>query len=425
MTAGAGISAASSKSMLTPTLMSRKQYESVVQSTARMNLWVGAVRSGKTFSSLIAWLLYVLDGPSGELLMWGRTERTLKRNILDPIAELLDESDFRLVSGAGECWIFGRRVYLAGANDERSEGKIRGLTLAGAYGDELTLTPESFMTMLLSRLSVPGARLFGTTNTDSPAHWLKKKFIDRAGELDLRHYRFGLSDNPSLDPAYVEALKREYTGLWYARYIEGQWALAEGAIFDMFDTRRHVVTRLPRMARTWLGVDYGTSNAFVALLIGLGVDDCLYVIDEYRWDSRAKGRQLTDAEYSAAVRKWLQAKHSGLPWPTRLYYDPSAASFGVQLWRDKWHGITPADNAVLDGIRTVSTLFAVDRLKVHRRCEGLLEELPGYRWDPKSQLKGEDKPVKVDDHGPDALRYPIMGLRGVWKNWIRNERAAA
>src|SRR5690625_4830861 len=125
-----------------------KQRHSILESDARLNIWHGSVRSGKTIGSIIRWLDFVANGPPGELLMVGKTERTLKRNILDPIAEMLDEDEYRLVSGSGELWLFGRRIYLAGANDERSEGKIRGITLVGAYGDELTLWPESFFTMM-------------------------------------------------------------------------------------------------------------------------------------------------------------------------------------------------------------------------------------------------------------------------------------
>jgi PBSX family phage terminase large subunit len=380
------------------------------------------VRSGKTFSSLIAWLLFVLDGPPGELLMFGRTERTLKRNILDPLAELLDEADFRLVSGSGECFIFGRRVYLAGANDERSEGKIRGLTLAGAYGDEITLAPESFWTMLLSRLSVRGARLFGTTNTDSPAHWLKKKYVDREKDLDLRVFQFRLDDNPSLDQGYVAALRREYVGLWKRRYIDGEWALAEGAVFDMFDESRHVVATLPQDAQkqpvaiiqSWAGSDYGTVNPAVFLMASQ-VAQRLYIHDEWRHDSRLAGRQMTDADYSKAFRNWTARLRIEPRW---TFVDPSAASFMAQLYRDKVRGVTPADNAVLDGIRDVSTLLGNDQLAfVGPTTRATVEEMTGYGWDPKAQARGEDKPMKVTDHGPDTVRYLCRGTQKVWRRW--------
>src|SRR5690606_31029182 len=134
------------------------------------------------------------EAPPGELIMEGKTERTLKRNIIDVLEQMVGSRYFKYNLGSGEATLFGRRIYLVGANDMRSEGKIRGLTLAGAYGDEITLWPESFFTMLLSRLSVSGAKFIGTTTPDSPYHWLMKNYLERAGELDLKSWHFSLED---------------------------------------------------------------------------------------------------------------------------------------------------------------------------------------------------------------------------------------
>ncbi len=392
-----------------------KQAWSVREAQARINLWVGAVRSGKTYSSLWRWLDYVRSGPAGNLVMIGKTMRTLKRNVLDPLAELLGPRRFRLVSGTGECFIFGRRVYLYGANNEGAKDKVMGLTAAGAYCDEVTLWPESVWTALLSRLSVTGAKLFGTTNPDAPAHWLKRRFIDRADELDMRVFHFSLDDNPALDPAYVTSLKREYVGLWYRRYILGQWALAAGAVYDMFDPDRHVVDEVPELGTThYGGGDYGTSNPTVFLSLAEATHeegDGWLISDEWRWDSRDKGRQMTDAQYSAAYQAWCGevGEQRGLPeWPKATIIDPSAASFRLQLVNDGVPGVTPGDNAVLDGIRDVSTLLGQDRLWFHRSSDlGTIEEMMGYSWDEAAQKRGEDKPVKRDDHGPDAVRYLV------------------
>lgn len=131
---------------------------------------------------------------------------------------------------------------------------------------------------------MPGARLLGTTNPDSPRHCFKVNYLDRQSELDM--------------PA-------EYSGLWRRRMIDGAWVIAEGAVFDMYDEQRHVGTELPPMRRYWTGVDYGTVNPFAALTLGLGDDGRLYVTSEWRHDSRAAHRQLTDAQYSRAVGAWL------------------------------------------------------------------------------------------------------------------------
>lgn len=415
-----------------------KARDSVELADRRINVWEGSVRSSKTISSLLAWLDYVRNGPPGNLLMAGRTERTLRRNILDPLTEMLGEHRCRYVAGAGELHLLGRRVYVAGANDERAQEKIRGLTLAGAYVDEATTVPESFWSMLLTRLSVKGARLFATTNPDNPAHWLKRDYLDRAathltksgtvarggdGEdtLDLARFSFQLADNPHLPAAYLAALEAEFTGLWRRRYVLGEWVLAEGAIYDMWDPETHIVTALPRIDR-WIaaGVDYGTTNPFAALLVGLGDDGRLYVTQEYRWDSRRQGRQKTDTEYSTDLRGWLARAHrpyedgQGVT-PQWVAVDPSAVSFKVQLHSDGVRSVVDADNTVLDGIRLIGSLLATSRLLVHESCRGLIDELPGYSWDDTKAEKGQDEPVKVNDHSCDALRYALATTEQIWR----------
>lgn len=417
-------------------VLSRKQIRSVVESSAvRIALWAGAVRSGKTIASLIAFLIALAKAPQhGLVVIVGKTLQTIERNVIEP---LQDPTLFGPIArhvhhtrGSNTAIILGRTVHLIGASDARAEGRLRGLTACLAYVDEATLIPEAFWTQLLARLSVPGAQLLGTTNPDGPAHWLRKSFLLRAGELNLASWHFTLDDNPSLDPGYVAALKLEYVGLWHRRYILGQWCLAEGAVYDMWDPDRHVVDVLPRI-RGWvgLGVDYGTVNPFAALLLALGEDGRLYLTNEWRYDSRAAHRQLTDVEYSKRLRAWLDA----VKWPRSplvgvrpdwTVVDPSAASFVTQLYHD---GVTPtlAANGVLDGIRQVSSLLATGRLRVHSSCRGLIEEIAGYSWDPEKARKGEDAPVKADDHSLDATRYVVHTTEAAWRPVLTQEAEAA
>jgi PBSX family phage terminase large subunit len=403
--------------------MSEIALQSLEESTARINIWEGSVRSSKTITSIIRWLEYSSDPPPGKLVMVGKTERTLKRNILDPVRDMVGSRSFHYNRGLGEVRICGRTMDIVGANDERAEQKIRGMTCAGLYGDELTLWPESFFTMALSRLSVKGSKLFGTTNPDHPHHWLKEKYLDREGELNLRSFHFTLSDNLSLDPQYIADLEREYTGLWRLRMIKGLWVAAEGAVYDAFDESIHVVDDIPRydtgayaIRQYWAAADYGTTNPCVFLLCGLGIDNCLYVIDEWRYDSKkAGGKRLTDPQYSERVRQWLASWGVNPRW---IWLDPSAASFMAQLHNDRVKNLAPALNDVPNGIRRVSALLGLERLKIHRRCKGLISEMSGYVWDPKHP-EG-DVVLKRDDHGPDALRYFVNGTQRVWRDWTRH-----
>ena len=417
--------------------------------TASGNVWEGAVRSSKTVGSTYKWLEYVRQAPPGNLLMCGKTERTLKRNIIDPIIRMVGKNRAHYRAGAGELDLLGRTIYTAGAADERAADKIQGLTLVGAYCDELTTFPESFFEMLGTRLSERGAKWFATCNPASKNHWLYKKYLTRAqlhldqkgkihrftGEdiLSINRFSFTLDDNPYLDREFVDRLKRMYTGLFYKRYILGEWCLAEGAVFDTFDPEaggQHVVTSLPRITR-WLslGVDYGTTNPFHAVMVGLGEDGRLYVVRDWRYDSKKRHRQLTDVEYSQRIRGWLQTiphpREAGVKGvrPEWTVIDPSAASFVQQLYRD---GLTPrlADNAVLDGIMTLTSLLALGLLKIHVSCVDLIDEMAGYSWDDEKSEKGLDEPLKIADHGPDALRYALHTTKVLWQSQLALSLAA-
>jgi PBSX family phage terminase large subunit len=414
--------------------LSAKQEASIAQSNAKINLWTGSVRSGKTVASLLRWLMYVADPPrGGALVVSGKTFDTVYRNVFGPLTDPAVTGDVsKLIAytrGAPTAMMLGREVEVITANDAKAEGRLRGLTCAGMYVDEATLIPEDFWTQALARLSVTGSKLFATTNPGAPAHWLRQKYLLRAQETGLRNWHFTLDDNPALDPEYVSWLKSTYTGLWYRRFIQGDWCFAEGAVYDMWDENIHVVQTLPPIS-DWLcvAVDYGTTNPLHAVLIGLGVNDVMYVVAEWRWDSRREGRQLTDVEYSRRLREWLNtvplpASQLRGPKPRFFIVDPSAASFKVQLFNDGFNPVD-GDNSVVDGIRLVSTLLVLGKLKVHASCKHLIAEIPGYSWSEKHAAAGEDVPVKADDHGLDALRYGTRTTRGLWQGRIPLDLAA-
>lgn len=391
---------------------SPKQLSLVTDSDAFVNIADGPIRSGKTIGNLVRWIEFCRTAPPGDLMLVGKTERTLKRNVIGPLTDIAGSRRVKHVAGAGELYLSGRRIYLVGANDERAEEKIRGATLVGAYVNEVTLIPESAFNQLLGRASMPGAQIFGDTNPDSPYHWLYREWLtsDRLLDAgDLKRWQFTIDDNWSLTEAYKDRLKRLYTGLWYQRMILGRWVMAEGRIYDVFDEAIHVVDDDPKTTGlVHIGVDYGTSNPTVFLLVAWDVERRRWtVLHEYRYDGRAALRQRTDMEYSADLRAFMA--DTGLH-PRTIEIDPSAASFIAQLRRDGVTNIHQADNAVLDGIRTVSRAIASGQLVIHRRCTGLIEELATYSWDSKAQKRGEDKPLKEHDHGPDALRYACMRI---------------
>lgn len=394
---------------------SPKALSSIRQSTAFVNIWEGSVRSGKTISSLVRWIEYIAEAPEGDLAMIGKTERTLKRNILDPIEKMVGKKNFKYKRGTGEAFLYGKLIYVVGANDERSEGKIRGLTLAGAYGDEVTLWPMSFFQMLLSRLSVKDSKFFGTTNPDSPYHWLKTEYIDKSTELNLRVFSFQIDDNPNLDADFVKNLKTFYTGLWYKRFILGLWVLAEGSVYDMWNEKLHVKkANMKTMNKFIVSVDYGTRNPCTFGLYGwnsVRPGSAIHLVSEYWYDSLKSGRQKSDKQYADDFVKWLNGV-----WPEVVYVDPSALSFIAEL-RGRGYNVVAANNDVIDGIRFVGSLLSNGQFFVDPSCGKTLMEFSSYIWDGKAQKKGEDKPLKQHDHTMDRNRYALYTHFAKFRQW--------
>lgn len=422
-----------------PTL-GRKQRDSYKRCTAAVNLWNGSVSSGKTFISSLAWARYVASAPPGPLAMIGKTHTTLERNVLDPLMDMLPRGVVTHTRGASTATILGRLVHILGANDRRAEDRIRGLTLAGAYVDEATLLPKGYWDMLNTRLRVPGARLFATTNPDHPRHPLKLDVIDRADELGYRVWHFTMDDNPGLDPDYVERQKRMYAGLFFRRFILGEWVAASGAVYDMLDLDDKHRVRPDDVvldeASYLLGVDYGTANATHAVLLAHGVHrptrrEALFVVGEWCYSGRDSQRSLTDAEQSKRLREWLASGAKVRAWsqvrrdvvdagpiaPSRWSVDPAAASFKTQLRRDGVTGVREADNAVLDGLRLTGSLIAADRLLFVEGAAPVLEgQMLGYVWDDDPAV---DYPAsEQEDHGCDALRYVVQDARRYWRSWL-------
>lgn len=372
----------------------------------------GAVRSTKTVISSIAYSDWTENlAPEGTLGMFGKTERTLKQNVLDPLSDFLGPAHFKLNQGRGELYLMGRLHYLFGCPNIEAVSKIQGKTLAGGLADEVTTYPEDVWEMIGTRLSVDGSKCIATMNPAGPRHFMKTKYLDRLEEANARTWHFTLDDNPFLSEKIRNRFKKQYTGLWYKRYILGLWVAAEGAIYDCFDESSMVIHDLPKK---WLqvrvGVDYGTHNPTAFYLLGHAADGPhlgKWIVSKEHYFDGSKGRQKTDSEHSADMRTFLEGMY-----PQSIEVDPSAASFKVQLRRDGFTVARDADNSVLDGIRDVSHALSSGKLLIHDSCSHLIEELQGYVWDPKAQERGEDKPLKVNDHSCDALRYACRRIFG-------------
>lgn len=389
------------KTQIPPFITSPKQNQSFIEAEHRFNIWVGAVRSGKTFSSIRKFLDRLKYGVPGDAMIIGVNRGTIQRNVLSHMYKTIG---FPCPSPmSNKTTLYGRDIYFVGAPDISAVTTIQGSTLAYAYVDEATCIPEPFWKMLETRLSITGAQLFATCNPEGPAHWLKKEYIDRKDAHDLIYWNFNLDDNPVLDEKYKAAIKASFSGMWYKRYILGEWALATGAIYDTYDHYNEYTHDYPNPNYYIVGIDYGTTNATSAVLIGVSPKmwPQLHVEKEYYYDSVKVGRAKTDAELVKDIKDFIGHKSI-----SAIYLDPAAASFKIAL-RQAELPVLDANNDVLPGIKTVGKFIAGKNLVIHHSCTNLKDEIQSYAWDSKAADRGEDKPVKKSDHSCDALRYAV------------------
>ena len=340
----------------------------------------------------------------------GVSRSTIQRNVLEQLFQLIGGNP--PPSKNTECRVFGRNVYLIGAHDEGSVRNIQGSTLCCAYVDEATCIPQPFFKMLLSRLSASGAKLFATCNPEGLSHWLKKDFIDRAKDLDLSHWHFVLDDNPSLDEDYKRNLKNEYqSGVWYRRLILGEWVSGLGVIYDGFDQDNIYTEPKNNPLYKIAAIDYGTINPTCCLIAAINpkVWPQICIQKELYYDPAKSGRSKSDAELALDIKQFVQYESI-----RTLYIDPAAASLKIEL-RNLDLPVVDADNDVLKGIQIVSKFINGKNLLVHKGCKNLIEQLQSYEWDPKAADRGEDKPIKRQDHACISGDSLIMTPEGYFE----------
>lgn len=384
----------------------------------------GSIRSGKTISMIISFVAWSMTSFQHEnFIIAGKSMGALKRNVLEPMFKILNAQglDYKYIRSENPHVVIGTNFYyLFGASNESSQDTLQGLTAAGAYADEAALMPQSFVNQMIGRCSVEGSKVWLNCNPAGVFHFIKTDYIDRAYEKRILRLHFVLDDNLTLSEEIKDRYRRMFRGVFYQRYILGQWVMAEGVIYDSFDAEKMVVTELPQMRKYWVGIDYGTSNATTFILCGQGVDDRFYVIDEYYHSGAQSGRQKSPAEYSKDFIAWMSVRAEIKP--EYVFVDPSAEGFIITLWNDGVRGVAQADNEVKLGIEMLSSIIADDKFRVHRRCQNVLKEITSYVWDTKAQERGEDKPLKQNDHTLDPIRYIVNGTRLVWQRLLKTTR---
>ena len=390
-------------------MFSPKQKLAYRMSTKRYNLASGTMTSGKTYLYNILFGLLMLGKfgyipPEKDFLIMGKTLGTVRQNVINPMLEMFGSLAYlHSEEGLRYLHIGDRRAWFTGAGNAQSYVKLLGKQYAGLYADEVTELDINSRMQGTGRV-MEGGRIYMTTNPNTPYHPIYKEYVAKKSD-DISYTPFGLKDNPTLSQAKIDELKNTKAGLFYKRYILGQWVAAEGIIYDMYDPDKHV--------RPWVDtpilesncfLDYGIGHAFVVMNIVKLTNGDRVCRSEYSYDSVDVGRQKTDDEYIFDILEYYH--DNKLPINTPLICDPSITGRFRMALRKAGFTIRNANNTVIDGIEEVSSLLKRNKLwLVEGECLGAEKEFVSYAWDKKAQIRGDDYPLKLYDHRMDVIRY--------------------
>lgn len=388
--------------------LTEKQAEYLRNCNRRWGVKSGATGSGKSYLDIAVTIPKRILAAKGEglIVLLGNTKGTLERNILSPMRDLYGDL-VGTISSDNTVKLFGHKCYALGADNRKHVARIQGATFEYVYGDEVTTWSQEVFEMLKSRLRCEHSHFDGTCNPDNPRHWFKG-FLE--SDADIYHQQYVIDDGV-LPEHVVTELKKEYAGtVYYNRYILGEWAAAEGAIYRAYadNPARYQIDEIPPLMKAVIGVDFGggsSAHAFCCLGFTARMNEII-VLADYReqeaLDPDRLGRAFADFVRGCLVR-----------WPVVDVYCDSAEQTlinGLRVVVAKEHLAVNILNArkrpINDRIRALCMLMAADRFKIYRGCKHTGDALAAAVWDSRhltEDVRLDNGSTNIDSL--DALEY--------------------
>lgn len=380
----------------------------------------GAIRSGKSVAMSLGFVVWAMsEFEACNFAMCGKTIGSFRRNVLFWLKLMLRSRGYSVSEQRTENLVIVRRgsienyFYVFGGKDERSQDLIQGITLAGVFFDEVALMPESFVNQATGRCSVDGSKFWFNCNPGSPAHWFKTGWIDKRQDKRLLYLHFTMDDNLSLTEAVKERYRGMYTGVFFKRYILGEWKSADGVIYRQFadDPERFILDEVPAdIIIGTMGLDFGgNGSAHAGCLVGItrGYRSIVILGEYYRKEVIDPGT-LTDDVCGFVQRSQAQVR------ATSIWCDSAETTLikGIRTEVFARHIPVEVRNArkgeIIDRIRLCDMLMSQGRFFIMRRCRHTIAALSEAVWDSKSPTRDrrlDDGSTNIDSL--DALEYAL------------------
>lgn len=380
----------------------------------------GAIRSGKSVAMSLGFVVWAMsEFEACNFAMCGKTIGSFRRNVLFWLKLMLRSRGYSVTEQRTENLVIVRRgsienyFYVFGGKDERSQDLIQGITLAGVFFDEVALMPESFVNQATGRCSVDGSKFWFNCNPGSPSHWFKTGWIDKRQDKRLLYLHFTMDDNLSLSEAVKERYRGMYTGVFFKRYILGEWKSADGVIYRQFadDPERFILDEVPAdIFIGTMGLDFGgNGSAHAGCLVGITRGyRSIVILDEYYRKEVIDPGTLTDDVCGFVQRSQAQCR------ATSIWCDSAETTLikGIRTEVFARHIPVEVRNArkgeIIDRIRLCDMLMSQGRFFIMRRCRHTIAALSEAVWDGKSPTKDkrlDDGSTNIDSL--DALEYAL------------------
>jgi PBSX family phage terminase large subunit len=215
-------------------------------------------------------------------------------------------------------------------------------------------------------------------------------------DKDYKSFHFTTYDNPYIPVEEIEKAKQELTEDRFAQEYMADFRKTEGLVYKEFNRKEHIYKEeIKEVSKTFGGVDFGFVHPAAAIEIKKNHHGIYYVPSEWYKSGQ------TDAQIADYV--------SALKW-NECYPDPESAGGIEELKRRgvNVREVIKGKDSIRNGINTIRELFKQRRLFIHESCQNLIWELETYVYEDPKNRKGDEIPVKENDHALDALRYALM-----------------
>ena len=390
--------------------------------THKINILLGAVRSGKSYLADLLSLKY-LKGKKGKCIYSGNTCDTIKKNVISNIEVYLDCKIIFKNNSQGQYFIIDKddyrdlTFYVVGGGKAGDEKKVQGMEVLYWYADEVATYHKDFFNMMLTRLSKEDSKAIFTLNPEGPSHWLKE-WIDNNTNKDLKNYiegfistnTFTLLDNYSLPKEYVKQIQNSLSGHMYQRLVLGKWSAGEGLVYSVDKVNyiykeNEIINNILKNKNNYkfiIGADFGTTHPSAFVFIAKDLKTKKYYILEEYYKSKIAPSDLSND----LIKFYNDCKNKyGIFTNIEVRYDYAAAWFFQEFQKTTNHNIilTKAKKDVLEGIMFIERLILNNEFFVDMSCINVKNELLSYSWDTKK----DNEVIKLKDDILDAIRYAI------------------